>query len=138
MSNQDWLRLADYVISHRTARGFGRQPDLAEAAGVASKTVGRLERGESVNSATLAKIERALRWAPGSARSILAGGEPTLLEPMEPVDPAREALLRAHAVYVESYGLEEADRMLAKDVDEINAARARTRTLRSAERNDAG
>lgn len=74
--SEDWARLGAYVVSRRTELGHDRQQDLADAAGVAVRTIGALERGERVRASTVAKIERALDWLPGSASTVLHGGEP--------------------------------------------------------------
>lgn len=57
------------------------QADLANAMGggrpagsVAAIEQGRRKTG--VNGKTLAALDRALRWAPGSARTVLDGGNP--------------------------------------------------------------
>jgi len=58
------------------------QQDLATAAGVTRTTVKNLEgaRRFSQLPASLAVIEQALGWAPRSAREVLEGGEPRLLD----------------------------------------------------------
>lgn len=93
---EDWQRLAQYVVSRRTELGHERQRDLADLAGVALRTVGTIERGERVRPVTLAKLERALDWLPGSASAVLHGGEPTTKDANadEPVfdDPAEIAI----------------------------------------------
>lgn len=93
---QDWSRLGRYLISRRVQLGYERQADLADAAGVALRTVGTIERGDRVRATTLAKIEQALGWKPGSADAVLRGGEPGLVDAnsVEPVfdDPNERAI----------------------------------------------
>jgi hypothetical protein len=66
---------------------------LAAAVGISERTIGNLERGQSVSSTTLAAIENRLGWTPGSADDVLAGGEPSLVgeptlgEQQSPPDP---------------------------------------------------
>lgn len=47
-------------------------------AGIGSRTVGELERGEEkgYRDSLIAKLEKALQWPPGAVRSILDGGDP--------------------------------------------------------------
>lgn len=82
---EDWARLGSYVarrriaIGHQTTRAFANA--LASTpTPISEKTLGRLESGKSVNRNTLNTVEAALGWAPGSARSVLAGGTPTVEE----------------------------------------------------------
>lgn len=74
---RDWERLSDYVVSWRTRRDISRSR-LAELMGVSTKTVERIENAEPVRTTSLARLEYALGWKPGSARAVLEGGEPTL------------------------------------------------------------
>lgn len=52
------------------------QRDAAFAAGVSDTTWLAVEKGERVSERTLIGVERALKWAPGSADAVLAGDEP--------------------------------------------------------------
>jgi len=133
MTGQDPRRLADYVISRRTALGYDTQEELAAAAGVSAKTIGRLERGERVSSATRGKIERALAWVPGSMRAVLAGREPTATAEPGPafVDPAAAILDELHIVDTESYGLDMADRLLEARIRVLNSIRVRPKSRTS-------
>lgn len=74
---RDWERLSDYVVSWRARRDISRSR-LAELMGVSTKTVERIENAEPVRTTSLARLEYALGWKPGSARAVLEGGEPTL------------------------------------------------------------
>lgn len=82
--SEDWGRLGSYVRRRRLepqAKARGRYfPDIrafAEATGIHERTLGKLENGHTVGGNTLAAVEIALEWGPQSAKSILAGGEPT-------------------------------------------------------------
>lgn len=81
---RDWARLAAAIKAARARRGM-RQVDLAEAAGVSEATVQNLESSEvgeerSRVPTSLAAVERALGWTPGSGEIVLAGGEPVPIE----------------------------------------------------------
>ncbi len=78
----DWHRLGQYVTARRVALGYRRREDLTAAVeGVGQRTLGSIETGEKggYHRSTLATLERALRWAPGSIQAVLDGGEPTEL-----------------------------------------------------------
>lgn len=79
---EDWATLARHVRNRRERVGLHSQQALADAASVSLRTIGSLERGESVGRRTLVRIEQALRWRPGSAADVLAG---------RPVDPSADA-----------------------------------------------
>lgn len=74
----DWERLADAVRRRRDELGF-TQVQLATLAGVTAMTIRNLEGGRKFKRlpASISAVEQALGWAPGSARAILAGGDPT-------------------------------------------------------------
>ena|ERR1700722_16853592 len=78
MASENWQRLADYVIAGRVALGMRDRRALAAATGVTERTLGKLENGQRVSASTVAAIENRLGWAPGTARRILAGGDPDL------------------------------------------------------------
>jgi hypothetical protein len=78
MPGEDWRRLADYVVARRVELGMRDRRALGAATGVTDRTLGKLENGQRVSASTLAVIENELGWAPGSARRVLAGGEPSL------------------------------------------------------------
>jgi hypothetical protein len=81
---EDWGRLGSYVRRRRLSpeareRGF-YFPDIrafSAATGIHERTLGKLENGHTVGQNTLTAVEIALDWGPQSAKSILAGGEPT-------------------------------------------------------------
>ena len=74
MADENWRRLADYVVAGRVAMGMRDRRALAAATGVTERTLGKLENGHRVSASTLGAIENKLGWAPGSCRRILAGG----------------------------------------------------------------
>lgn len=78
MPGADWPRLADYVVARRVELGMRDRRALAAASGITDRTLGKLENGQRVSASTLAVIEHELGWSPGSARRVLAGGEPIL------------------------------------------------------------
>ncbi|MEU6709900.1 hypothetical protein ABZ897_00360 [Nonomuraea sp. NPDC046802] len=51
--------------------------EVAVAAGISAAFLRKIRSGTSARPLTIAKLEAALNWAPGSIDSILAGGEPT-------------------------------------------------------------
>lgn len=55
----DTIAIAEAIRAARKARGWS-QTDLAERARISRPTVARVERGDSVSSATLLKIASAL------------------------------------------------------------------------------
>ncbi len=76
MAEEDWRRLADYVVARRTALGMRDRRALAAVTGVTDRTLGKIETGRRVSASTLGTLENHLGWSPGSCRRILAGGEP--------------------------------------------------------------
>ena len=76
----DWHRLGQLVTARRVALGYRRREDLTTAFdGVSQRTLGDIEtaRKAGYHRNTLATLEHALQWAPGSIQAILTGGEPT-------------------------------------------------------------
>jgi transcriptional regulator with XRE-family HTH domain len=77
-SSDDWQRLADKVRTRRGALGL-TQTQVAEAAGIESRTLGSIEnKPRPRRAATLGGLERALGWTEGSIRQVLNGGEPIM------------------------------------------------------------
>ena len=77
VTGRDWKRLAGFVVAARKDLGYKTRSHFARALDdVSERTLGNLERGQSVSRETLAAVERALDWEPGSAESILSGGSP--------------------------------------------------------------
>jgi transcriptional regulator with XRE-family HTH domain len=93
-SARDFNRLADYAINRRVQLGLSRT-QVAELMKMTDKTVERIELGKSVRAGTHAALEVALEWQPGSARRVLEGGEPLLIDqPAEAKGSLRERVLR--------------------------------------------
>lgn len=93
----EWDRLRRAIRERREALRLS-QAALAELAGVRLSTIQNMEGQYEYKQPPdkLGDVERALGWEAGSGRTILAGGEPTLLrEPMETtiqnVDGTRES-----------------------------------------------
>lgn len=73
----DWKRLGQRVVARRKQRGLDTRHALAANSGLSYRLLGDLERGaRQVSEGTLAVVEQALGWAPGSMRRILRGFEP--------------------------------------------------------------
>lgn len=66
--------------SRRLKVGYPTKRALWHASRIHEKTLGKLEMGQVVGSDTLGTVELYLRWEPGSAESILSGGEPRELD----------------------------------------------------------
>jgi transcriptional regulator with XRE-family HTH domain len=84
----DWDRLARAIRERRQVLGLTQQ-QLADAAGVTRTTIKNLEGARQPTKrppASLPSVEQALGWSLGSARAVLAGGEPTL-GAAAPADP---------------------------------------------------
>jgi hypothetical protein len=71
----DWAALGHAVTSRRVELGYDRRDDFATAAGIGSRTVGEIERGEEkgYRKSLIARLEKALEWPPGAAQGILDG-----------------------------------------------------------------
>lgn len=76
----DWERLGVRLREARESRGMSRRA-LADKTGVSEKTIQTAEEGR-VPSARWPKsidtLAAGLSWAPGSARTVLEGGSPSL------------------------------------------------------------
>lgn len=75
----DLERLATRVQERRLHLRLGIEP-AARAVGMSKDTWKRVEAAQTVRDTSYAGIERALHWAPGSCRRILAGGDPVIVE----------------------------------------------------------
>lgn len=85
----DMRRLADRVEQRRGELGL-TQRDVQAVGGPSPATMSLIEgaQRESIQVGVAGKLERALQWAAGSVRAILAGGEPTPLEGAAAREPA--------------------------------------------------
>lgn len=94
------MRIMDKTAERLDALMDRRRLDLGhnwkaiiDDAGVSYQTLSQLRKGRPVADVTVARVEQALRWAPGSIQDILDGGNPTPAAPPEPTvesqDPPR-------------------------------------------------
>lgn len=114
--------------------------EVARRAGMVGMTLRRIRNGESaLPRRTAAKIDRALKWQPGSVEGILADGEPEVI-PKEDRSPdeisdeeVEDALSVMRAGLKRLYPPEEVDRRIAREREEIaEAQKARARRQRQA------
>lgn len=79
MAGMDWKRVGEYVVQRRTELGMRTTKAFAERVHLTPRMLGDLENGRRDNYAasTLASIEMALEWYPGSIKSIAKGGDPS-------------------------------------------------------------
>lgn len=75
-------RVADAVIARRVALGYTTRNAFAQAVGVSSRVLSDLENAnrDNFDSVTIARMEQALRWLPGSVAAIAAGGKPRTVD----------------------------------------------------------
>jgi transcriptional regulator with XRE-family HTH domain len=79
----DWRRLGERIVRRRKALGMS-QVKLAQTSGLGRSTIQSIEAGTaSPERKTLRLIEETLRWREGSTTAVLAGGEPTEIDPDE-------------------------------------------------------
>jgi hypothetical protein len=78
--HEAWVRLGKALERRRGQLGYGfrQRGEFAQNSGLSAKTLARLEHAErdAYPEDTLALAERIYRWQPGSALSVLRGGEP--------------------------------------------------------------
>jgi transcriptional regulator with XRE-family HTH domain len=81
MSVDEWKRAGEQIIARRIALGMTTTTALAQRTGLSARMLGDIENARRQNFAkpTIAQIEHALEWAPGSIDLILSGGDPTPL-----------------------------------------------------------
>lgn len=83
--SKDWRRLGRYVRTGRIQAGYPTRTSFAKAISVSERTLSKIEKGTGdVGDDTWAKVELAIGWKPGSADTVLAGGEPTPVTHPEP------------------------------------------------------
>lgn len=72
-----WAVLGERILAERSRRWRTRE-DFAHATGVSRRVIGDLERGarSRYQAATLAAVESALGWSPGSCLRVVQGGRP--------------------------------------------------------------
>lgn len=78
-ATQNWAALGRAATRRRVELGYHTVVAFSTVVGLSTKTLGEVENAkrDSYDPATLARIEQALEWAPGSIHEVLAGGEPT-------------------------------------------------------------
>lgn len=69
-------RLGKAIKARREALGM-TQAEAAARARMSMNNLSRIERGNPARGVTYFAIEGALRWAPGTCRDVLSGGDPT-------------------------------------------------------------
>lgn len=83
--HQAWLRLGRLLQERRGQLDptFTKRTRFADAVGVNLKTLVDIEKAArtTFSDATLAAIETAYQWRPGSIRAVLEGGDPAPYEP---------------------------------------------------------
>lgn len=112
----DRARLAAQVKARRNALGL-TQRGAAVKADVATQTWINVEQGEKVRDRTLHRVDRAMKWEPGSAETVLGGGDATPLPGSTP-PPA----------------MPETERAFAELRDELEKLRDEVRELRERQR----
>lgn len=126
---QHWRRLADTVVRRRAELNL-TQADVAQRGQISIDRVQNIEGAKrtTYRLGTLAALERALEWAPGSVQAILDGDDPTpLTTPAAALPRAGESIARSNAILAE---LEERlDRLRRADEREQEAALAMLRVL---------
>ncbi|MET0419572.1 MAG: hypothetical protein ABW022_26455 [Actinoplanes sp.] len=128
----DWHRLGQHVTARRIELGYRRREDLTTAfEGISQRTLGDIESGrrEGYHRNTLATLEHALQWAPGSMNAILDGGEPVTQAPAG-APPAANSSDSALAAVMRSDKLTESDK--AKIVKVLIAEQQRFERERAA------
>lgn len=81
VTSLDPMRFGQLIQARRRFLGL-TAVQVAEAGGPSKPTMHRLESGKASkpDTATLTKLDHALRWSPGSAAQALDGGDPVPLE----------------------------------------------------------
>ncbi|MER7874866.1 hypothetical protein ABTY63_15085 [Streptomyces solisilvae] len=119
---EELARLAAHT--ERRIADLGLQyAEVARAAGFSDQTLIAIRNSAKVRPTTHRKLEKALRWAPGSVQAILNGGEPTALNPESASPEAAEAQARQDASAEtkprQQQELELASRLLSATVREL-------------------
>lgn len=80
MNEPQWERLAEAVKNRRLKLGLSAR-SAAMAAGINRATWGSMEDNtRRISEHLWSGVERALSWAPGSVQTVLAGGEPLVIQ----------------------------------------------------------
>jgi len=80
--SSDWQRLGSVVTAERVRRGYRSRSAFGLASGLSLSTLDNIEHGrkQSYDPVTLAALEHALGWEPGSVARVLSGLEPEQIE----------------------------------------------------------
>lgn len=75
------MRLGQATVARRVQIGLTTREQMAVAAGMSVRLLSDIENAKrtSYDPATLARLEQALGWQPGSAEAVLNGGLPALI-----------------------------------------------------------
>lgn len=92
----DLENLAKHVQQRREELDL-TQLDLRALGGPSNSTLTQIEaaRPPTPSRATLHKLDKGLRWEPGSARQVLSGGEPAPLNETAASDPVYSAVYQS-------------------------------------------
>lgn len=98
MTGAEWKRVGAHIVQRRIELGMKTTKSLAERTGLTPRMLGDIENARRTNysAGTIAQIELALKWRPGSITDILAGGEPSPVEELEAA-PGRRYGFRARS-----------------------------------------
>lgn len=106
-SGGEWSRLATLLLHRRVQLGFPnrarfvRDRDLTQSQ---ARVLLDMERGNRRNfsDATKAVMEQAYKWTPGSIDAVLAGGDPTPVQPIKVQELSTSAGVRVVAAGIET------------------------------------
>lgn len=94
MTDSPTERLGHAIRAHRAHQGM-RQVDAAKKGGLSEGAWRNAESGEiAPQPRTLARIDRALGWPPGTAGRVLAGEDPPEIQPPKEPDGDGYVVLR--------------------------------------------
>ncbi len=102
----DWDRLSQAIIDRRTALGYRKREPFAAAAELSSRLLADLEhnRRQNYDRVTIARVEQALEWEPGTVNTILRGGPyPGMAPGQEKVADVATELMTASGIYANLY-----------------------------------
>ena len=85
-TERDYERLATIARRRRAELGLALNDVNAKAGGLSNRTWQRVEKGLEIRETNYVKIDRLLKWAPGSCILVLEGGDPVPVDDMS--DPA--------------------------------------------------
>lgn len=103
--------------------------DIARAAGISQRTLDRIRQGGGTRL-TRRAVERGFGLRSGAIAAFLSGAKTLEREDPDPIDPARDALVDAYQVYLDTYGKDNAATMLQRDLPGVIAdgSRAKSRS----------